>query len=125
MGQGHKRKWSEVRGQRSESSNAKREAQNTKLPLSVYMITFNNGTTIEKALQSVSGWADEVIVVDSHSTDGAQEVIQRYTGKLFQYDTKDLREKYQYAQDQCSSPWVLFIDADEWLVYDIKAEISD
>jgi glycosyltransferase involved in cell wall biosynthesis len=124
MGEGKNRERSEVRGQRSEDSNAKRETQNGKLPLSVYMITYNNGATIEKALQSVSGWADEVIVVDSHSTDGAQEIIQRYTERLFQYDTKDLREKYQYAQDQCSNPWVLFIDADEWLVHDIKAEIS-
>jgi len=135
MREGKNKERSEVGGQRPENSNAKRRSDpavdaghpgllNANLPLSVYMITYNNGATIEKALQSVSGWADEVIVVDSHSTDGAQEVIQRYTEKLFQYDTKDLREKYQYAQDQCSNAWVSFIDADEWLVYDIKAEIS-
>ena len=47
------------------------ETGDVKIPLSVYMITLNNGPTIEKALQSVAGWADEVIVVDSHSVDGA------------------------------------------------------
>ena len=47
------------------------------------MITYNNGATIERALQSVSGWADEVVVVDSHSTDGAQEIIIRYYGQAF------------------------------------------
>jgi glycosyltransferase involved in cell wall biosynthesis len=88
------------------------------------MITYNNGATIEKALQSVAGWADEVVVVDSHSADGAQKIIQRYTEKFLQYDTQDLREKYQYAQDQCTNQWVLFIDADEWLTHDIKEEIS-
>jgi glycosyltransferase involved in cell wall biosynthesis len=92
--------------------------------LSVYMITYNNGATIEKALKSVAGWADEVIVVDSHSTDGALEIIPRYTDKLFQFDTSDMREKYQYAQDRCCNGWVLFIDADEWLTVEVRSEIE-
>ncbi len=95
------------------------------LRLSVYMITFNNGATIERALQSVVGWAAEVVVVDSHSTDGAPEIIGRYTEKMLQLDTSDLREKYQYAQDACSNPWVLFIDADEWLTPQIKEEVEE
>lgn len=123
MGEGLSKKTPEVRGQGQEND-VNREPRAAKLPLSVYMITYNNGATIEKALQSVFGWADELIVVDSHSTDGAQEIIRRYTEKLFQLDTKDLREKYQYAQDHCSHQWVLFIDADEWLAHDIKEEIT-
>jgi len=118
MGEGQNR-------ERSENSDTKLETRNAKPLLSVYMITYNNGATIEKALQSVADWADEVIVVDSHSADGAQKIIQRYTEKLLQYDTQDLREKYQYAQDQCTHQWVLFIDADEWLTHDIKEEISN
>ncbi len=94
------------------------------LPLSVYMITYNNGGTIERALASVAGWAGEVVVVDSHSTDGAGEIIARYTDRFFQFDTTDMREKYQYAQDRCVNPWVLFIDADEWLTPEIKEEIG-
>jgi glycosyltransferase involved in cell wall biosynthesis len=108
----------------SESFNLQPTTYNLQLPLSVYMITFNNGATIDRALQSVSGWVDEVVVVDSHSTDGALEIINHYTDKLFQYDTKDLREKYQFAQDSCTKPWVLFIDADEWLTINIKEEIG-
>jgi glycosyltransferase involved in cell wall biosynthesis len=119
MEEGQNRKRSEVRGQRSEAFDP-----NSGVPLSVYMITYNNGSTIERALQSVSGWADEVVVVDSHSTDDAQEIIIRYTDRLFQHDTKDLREKYQYAQDRCANAWVLFIDADEWLTDNIKDEIE-
>jgi len=93
--------------------------------LSVYMITFNNGATIERALESVAGWAGEVVVVDSHSTDGAPEIIERYTDRLIQFDTRDLREKYQYAQDMCTNPWVLFIDADEWMTPVLKREIEN
>ncbi|OPY76982.1 MAG: SPBc2 prophage-derived glycosyltransferase SunS [Syntrophorhabdus sp. PtaU1.Bin153] len=92
--------------------------------LSVYMITFNNGATVERALESVAGWAGEVVVVDSHSTDGAPEIIGRYTDRLIQFDTRDLREKYQYAQDMCTNPWVLFIDADEWMTRALKEEIE-
>ncbi len=92
--------------------------------LSVYMITFNNGATIERALESVAGWAGEVVVVDSHSTDGAPEIIGRYTDRMIQFDTMDLREKYQYAQDMCTNPWVLFIDADEWMTHALKSEIE-
>jgi len=94
------------------------------LPLSVYMITLNNGHTIEKALQSVIGWAGEVIVVDSHSADGAQEIILQYTDRLYQLDTNNMKDKYQYAQDLCKNQWVLFIDADEWLTPEIKEETA-
>jgi glycosyltransferase involved in cell wall biosynthesis len=94
------------------------------VPLSVYMITYNNGPTIEKALKSVAGWASEVVVVDSNSTDGTTEIARTYTEKLYQLATTSQREKYQYAQDRCSSPWVLFIDADEWLTPEIKREIE-
>ena len=95
------------------------------LPLSVYMITFNNGRTIERALKSVAGWADEVVVVDSHSTDGSLVVMEKYTGTIPQFDTTNFREKYQYAQDRCRNRWVLFIDADEWLTDGIKKEIEE
>ena len=125
MEEGQIRKRSETRGQGSEFFNLQPATCNLQLPLSVYMITFNNGVTIERALKSVAGWAGEVVVVDSHSSDGDQEIIQRYTDKMLQYDTKDLREKYQFAQDQCVNPWVLFIDADEWLTPDIKEEIRE
>lgn len=95
-----------------------------KIPLSVYMITLNNGATIERALTSVAGWADDVVVVDSHSKDGAIEIIEKYIGTIFQYDTSSQREKYQYAQDHCKNRWVLFIDADEWLTDEFKEEVE-
>ena len=100
------------------------EQQPATPPLSVYMITYNNGLTIERALKSVTGWAAEVIVVDSHSTDGSIEIMKMYTQDVHQYDTDNFREKYQYAQDLCKNPWVLFIDADEWLTPEIKDEIG-
>jgi glycosyltransferase involved in cell wall biosynthesis len=98
--------------------------QTPALPLSVYMITFNNSATIEKAIESVAGWAGEVIVVDSHSPDGTAGIAAKYTDRVLHLDTTDLREKYQYAQDQCKNPWVMFIDADEWLPESFKREVE-
>ncbi|HOP85153.1 MAG TPA: glycosyltransferase family 2 protein [Syntrophorhabdaceae bacterium] len=95
-----------------------------RIPISVYMITFNNAITVERALKSIKDWADEIVVVDSHSTDGTQEIVKNYTDCLYQFDTKNLREKYQYAQDMCKNDWVMFIDADEWLTEEIKKEIA-
>jgi len=97
----------------------------TRPPLSVYMITFNNSATIARALDSVAGWADEVIVVDSHSPDGTADIALKYTQHVFHLDTTDLREKYQHAQDRCGNRWVLFIDADEWLTKDFREEVED
>jgi glycosyltransferase involved in cell wall biosynthesis len=108
----------------SESTGQKPKIQDAALPLSVYMITFNNGATIEKALQSIAGWTEEIIVVDSHSADGTDGIIEKYTDKIFQYDTSSQREKYQYAQDKCKNRWVLFIDADEWLTNEFKEEVE-
>ncbi len=107
-----------------ESVRHKSETEDVKIPLSVYMITLNNGPTIERALQSVAGWADEIIVVDSHSIDGAIGIIEKYTNTLFQNDTSSQGEKYQYAQDKCKNRWVLFIDADEWLTKEFKEEVE-
>ncbi len=107
----------------SESPSAGR-ADGTRVPLSVYMITYNNGRTVERALQSVAGWADEVVVVDTDSADGSPEVMARYTDKVFQFGSNVLRDKYQHAQDRCRNAWVLFIDADEWLTADFKREIE-
>ena len=95
------------------------------LPLSVYMITLNNGATIEKALASVAGWVNDVVVVDSESSDATPEIARRYTSSYHQFMTTSQRDKYQHAQDLCTSPWVLFIDADEWLTPEIKREIEE
>jgi glycosyltransferase involved in cell wall biosynthesis len=94
------------------------------LPLSVYMITLNNAATIEKALASVYGWVEELVVVDSDSTDGTPAIAKQYTANYHQFMTTSQREKYQHAQDRCTSPWLLFIDADEWLTPEIKQEIE-
>ena len=53
-----------------------------KIPVSVYVLTFNNCRTIERCLKSLH-WAEELVIVDSGSTDGTYEICQRYTSKFY------------------------------------------
>ncbi len=98
------------------------------IPVSVYMITFNNDRTVELALKSVADWADEVVVVDSFSTDQTVEIARRYATRVEQREWPGFREQYQYASDLCTNDWRLFIDADEeiseTLAAQIKAELA-
>jgi len=95
------------------------------VPISVYMITFNNARTVERALQSVKDWADEIVVVDSFSTDDTPEIVRRYTSRFEQRPWPGFRDQYQYASEQCRNDWVLFIDADEEISPALAREIRE
>ncbi len=81
--------------------------------LSAYMITFNNARTVERALRSVRSWVDEIVVVDSFSTDETPEIAKKYADRFLQRQWPGFRDQYQFAADQCAADWLIFIDADE------------
>lgn len=82
------------------------------IPISAYMLTFNNARTVELALKSLS-FADEIVVVDSGSSDGTLDIVRRYAAKVIERPWPGFREQYQFAANQCSHEWVFFLDADE------------
>jgi len=90
--------------------------------ISVYMITFNNERTVERALRSVR-WADEIVVVDSFSTDRTMEICRKFTDKFFQKRWPGHQEQYQYAAGLTLHPWILFVDADEEIPPELAEEI--
>ena len=94
-----------------------------RVPVSAYMITFNNARTVEQALESLH-WVDEIIVVDSFSTDGTLDIVKRYTDKVEQRPWPGFRDQYQYAADRCSHDWALFIDADEEISPALAADMQ-
>lgn len=94
------------------------------VPLSVYMLTFNNADTVEVALKSVA-FADEIVVVDSGSTDGTLEILKRYTDRVYHQDWLGFRDQYQKAADYCQHDWALFIDADEEVGPALQSEIRE
>ena len=91
--------------------------------ISVCIITFNNARTIETALKSVQGFADEIVVVDSYSTDATPEIVKRYTANFEQRAWPGFRDQYNYCIGKTRNDWVLFIDADEAVSSELATEI--
>lgn len=92
------------------------------LRVSVVIITKNEESNINDCLESVK-WADEIVVVDSLSTDRTIEIAKKYTGKIFVKPFKNYSDQRNFANQQASCPWILAIDADERVTANLKAEI--
>ena len=83
--------------------------------LSVTVITFNEAEKIGRALSSVSGLADEIVIVDSFSTDDTERICRGFTDRFLQVEWRGYRAQKQYALEQASYEWVLSLDGDEAL----------
>jgi glycosyltransferase involved in cell wall biosynthesis len=100
--------------------------QQATLPLTVIFTTFNEAPKIQAALDSVATWASEIIVVDSFSTDGTVEIIQKSsTIRLFQRAYFGPADQKNWAIPQASNEWVLLMDADERATPEMHAEIAE
>ena len=91
--------------------------------LSLFIITKNAEQTLEACLKSVQGLADEIILVDSFSTDKTLEIAKKYNAKTWQRPFTGFQDQKQFALDQCSGEWVLSLDADEAITPELKEEI--
>ena len=83
-------------------------------PLSAVVTTFNSAATLEQCLASVA-WADDLVVLDSGSTDATVEIAQKYKARLFSEPFRDYAPQKQSAIDKAAHAWVLLLDADEML----------
>lgn len=93
------------------------------ITLSVAVITYNEERNIDRCLSSVQGIADELIVVDSFSTDRTREICERYGARVIERKFEGHIQQKNFALEQASSPYVLSLDADEALSSDLKESI--
>jgi glycosyltransferase involved in cell wall biosynthesis len=91
--------------------------------LTVIIPTFNEVDYIKDALQSVQ-FADEIIIVDSFSKDGTQEIAKRFPTKILERKFDNFSAQKNFAIEQATSDWILFIDADERVTRSLEAEIK-
>ena len=91
--------------------------------LSACIITYNEADRIEACLQSVS-FCDEIIVVDSHSTDATRELAARLGARVIERDWPGYRSQKQFAVESASNDWVLCLDADERVSEKLRGEIE-
>jgi len=87
------------------------------------IITLNESANLAAALESVR-WADEIIVVDSESTDGTVEIARRYTDKVFVRPWPGYIEQKNFAASQARHDWIFSLDADERVTPELAADIT-
>ncbi len=90
--------------------------------LSVAVIAKNEEDKISTCLESVK-WADEIIVVDNASTDKTKDIAKKYTEKIFSVEMEDFSSLRTFAFDKTKGDWILYVDADERVLKDLKEEI--
>ncbi len=90
--------------------------------LSVIIITYNEESNITDCLELVK-WADEIIVVDSNSTDKTIELAKKYTDKIYTLENSLYAESKNFALDKTVNDWILSVDADERVTNELKEEI--
>ena len=93
--------------------------------LSVYIITLNEEKRIEKTLLSCLEIADEIIVVDSGSSDKTEEICKKYNCKFIYNKWISYCEQKHFAQEKCSNNYVLMLDADEFLPKKLISKIKE
>lgn len=93
------------------------------MSLSVTVITKNEAACIRTCLESVA-WADEIIVIDSGSTDGTVDICREYTDKVELTDWPGFGPQKNRVLDMATREWVLSLDADELVTPELRAEIQ-
>lgn len=88
------------------------------------IITYNEEKRIERCFRSLN-WVDEIVVIDSFSTDRTVEICRRYTQKVFQHAwPSDYSTQRTRAHQYASNDWILFLDADEVATKALRDEIK-
>jgi glycosyltransferase involved in cell wall biosynthesis len=92
-------------------------------PITVIVPTFNEEQNIEACLESVT-WADEVLVVDSLSTDRTLEIARRFAVRVIQREYINSASQKNWAIPQATHRWVMVVDADERVTPGLRDEIK-
>jgi glycosyltransferase involved in cell wall biosynthesis len=93
-----------------------------RMPVSCCIICYNEEANIRRCLESVK-WCDEIVVVDSFSTDRTMEICREYTDRIIQRPWPGYVEQKRFALSQATHEWVLNVDADEEVSPELQCEV--
>src|SRR5690242_17098600 len=93
------------------------------MKISAVIITFNEENNIRAACESVS-WADEILVVDSESSDATREIALACGARVINRPWPGFSAQKQFATDSARHDWILSLDADERVSNELKASIT-
>lgn len=91
--------------------------------ISIAIITFNEERIIEHTLNAVCNWADEIVIVDSFSTDNTISILNMYQVNLYQKEWQGYSKQKNFALSKCTGRWILALDADEIVGDTLRDEI--
>ncbi|MFC5561512.1 glycosyltransferase family 2 protein [Methylobacterium aerolatum] len=92
--------------------------------ISCTIIAKNEEDRIAECLRSVRDVADEIVVVDSGSSDRTLEICRSFGATCHHHDWQGFGQQKRFAEDRATHDWILNIDADEWLTPDLQREIK-
>ncbi len=92
--------------------------------VSAIVVCFNEERNIADCLNSLR-WCDEIVVVDSFSTDRTVEICRQYTNRVVQRKWSGYRDQKAFAHSLATKDWVLLVDSDERVSPELKNEIID
>jgi glycosyltransferase involved in cell wall biosynthesis len=92
--------------------------------LSLVIVAMNEERTIGRVLEAARGLADEIILVDSGSTDATKEIATKYGAKVFEQEWLGYAAQKNHALGLATGDWLLSLDADEVLTAELKDEIK-
>jgi glycosyltransferase involved in cell wall biosynthesis len=91
--------------------------------ITAYVYTYNEERNIADCVRSVE-WCDEVLVVDSYSTDRTAAIARELGARLIEHPFEGFREQSQFALDQVRTEWALSLDADERVSPELRSSIE-
>ncbi|MDD5246432.1 MAG: glycosyltransferase family 2 protein [Candidatus Omnitrophica bacterium] len=95
------------------------------LNLTVVVLTKNEEKNIADCLESVAGWASEILIVDDESSDKTVDIASQYTDKIIIRKMDNEGKQRNFAYSQARNLWVLSLDADERVTEELRDEISE
>ena len=94
------------------------------MKITITLITLNSEKTLKPVLEAVS-WADEIVLVDSGSTDGTLEIARHFKAKIIYRAFDGYGSQKNFATEQASNDWILSLDDDEILTPELQQEIQN
>jgi glycosyltransferase involved in cell wall biosynthesis len=94
------------------------------LAISVVIIAKNEQGRIKDCLESVYGWADEIVIVDDESTDDTRTLALKYTDTIFTRHMDIEGKQRNFGASKSKNDWIMLLDCDERMTDDLKNEIA-
>lgn len=92
------------------------------MKISAVIIAYNDEPNMRACLESIT-WADEIVVVDSHSSDRTADIAKEYTSKVFQHDFCGFGRLRNESMEHATHDWIFSLDSDERATPEVEIEV--